>query len=49
MQKKQMQTLCRAVEISITTSYSTSVIIFYRGLTEVSLEVHFAIKYMRDR
>ena len=31
----QMQTLCRAVEISITTSYSTSVKIFYRGLTEV--------------
>ena len=31
----QMQTLCRAVEISITTSYSTSVKIFYRGLIEV--------------
>ena len=31
----QMQTLCRAVEISITISYSTSVKIFYRGLTEV--------------
>ena len=31
----QMQTLCRAVEISVTTSYSTSVKMFYRGLTEV--------------
>ena len=31
----QMQTLCRAVKISITTSYSTSVKNFYRGLTEV--------------
>ena len=30
----QMQTLCRAVAISITTSYSTSVKIFYRGLTK---------------
>ena len=31
----QMQTLCRAVEILFTTSYSTSVKMFYRGLTEV--------------
>ena len=31
----QMQTLCRAVEISITTSYSTGVKMFYRGLTKV--------------
>ena len=31
----QIQTLCRAVAISITTSYSTSVTFFHRGLTEV--------------
>ena len=37
----QMQTLCRAVEISITTSYSTSVKIFYRGLTEVFIASPF--------
>ena len=37
----QMQTLCRAVEISITTSYSTSVKIFYRGLTEVFIPSPF--------
>jgi len=28
----QVQTLCRAVEISITTSYSATDKIFYRGL-----------------
>jgi len=37
----QMQTLCRAVEISITTSYSTSVKIFYRGLNEVFIASPF--------
>ena len=37
----QMQTLCRAVAISITTSYSTSVKIFYRGLTEVFIASPF--------
>ena len=37
----QMQTLCRAVEISITTSYSTSVKFFYRGLTEVFITSPF--------
>ena len=36
-----MQTLCRAVEISITTSYSTSVKMFYRGLTEVFMKSLF--------
>ena len=37
----QMQTLCRAVEILITTSYSTSVKNFYRGLTEVFMASPF--------
>ena len=37
----QMQTLCRAVEIAITTSYSTSVKIFYRGLSEVFIRSPF--------
>ena len=37
----QMQTPYRAVEISITTSYSTSVNIFYRGLTEVFIASPF--------
>jgi len=37
----QMQTLCGAVEISITTSYSTSVKIFYRGLIEVFIASPF--------
>ena len=37
----QMQTLCRAVEISITTSYSTSVKMFYRGLTKVFITSPF--------
>ena len=37
----QMQTLCRAVEISITTSYSTSVKMFYRGLTKVFIASPF--------
>ena len=37
----QMQTPCRAVEISITTSYSTSVKMFYRGLTKVFITSPF--------
>ena len=37
----QMQTLCRAVEISITTSYSTDVKMFYRGLTKVFITSPF--------
>ena len=37
----QMQTLCRAVKISITISYSTSVKNFYRGLTEVFIPSPF--------
>ena len=37
----QMQTLCRAVGISITTSYSTSVKMFYRGLTKVFIASPF--------
>ena len=37
----QMQTLCRAVEISIPTSYSTSVKMFYRGLTKVFIASPF--------
>ena len=37
----QMQTLCRAVEISITTSYRTSVKMFYRGLTKVFIASPF--------
>ena len=37
----QMQTLCRAVEILITTSCSTSVKFFYRGLTEVFIASPF--------
>ena len=37
----QMQTLCRAVKISITTSYSTSVKNFYSGLTEVFIPSPF--------
>ena len=37
----QMQTLCRAVEISITTSYSTSVKMFYRGLSKVFISSPF--------
>ena len=37
----QMQTLCRAVEISITNSYSTGVKFFYRGLTEVFITSPF--------
>ena len=37
----QMQLLCRAVEISITTSYSTSVKMFYRGLTKVFIASPF--------
>ena len=32
---------CRAVEISITTSYSTSVKMFYRGLTKVFIASPF--------
>ena len=37
----QIQTLCRAVEISITTSYSTCVKMFYRGLSEVFIRSPF--------
>ena len=37
----QMQTLCRTVAISITTSYSTSVKIFYTGLSEVFIASPF--------
>ena len=37
----QMQTLCRAVEISVTTSFSSSVKMFYRGLTEVFIASPF--------
>ena len=37
----QMQTLCRAVEISFTTLYSTSVKMFYRGLSEVFIASPF--------
>ena len=37
----QTQTLCRAVEIWITTSYSASVKIFYRGLSEVFIASSF--------
>ena len=37
----QMQTLCRAVEMSITTSCSTSVKMFYRGLTKVFIASPF--------
>ena len=40
----EMQTLCRAVEISITTSYSTSVKMFYRGLTKVFIPSPFCDK-----
>ena len=36
-----LQTLCRAVEISITTSCSTSVKMFYRGLTKVFIASPF--------
>ena len=39
--RMQMQTLCRAVEILITTSCSTSVNFFYRGLTEVFIASPF--------
>ena len=39
--RMQMQTLCRAVEILITTSCSTSVKFFYRGLTEVFIASPF--------
>ena len=37
----QMQTLYRAVEISINTSYSTSMKNCYRGLTEVFIPSPF--------
>ena len=37
----QMQTLYRAVEISITTSYTTNVKMFYRGLTEIFIQSPF--------
>ena len=37
----QMQTLYRAVEISITTSYGTNVKMFYRGLTEIFIQSPF--------
>ena len=37
----QMQTLCRAIEISITTSCSTIVNIFCRDLTEVFIASPF--------
>ena len=37
----QMQALCRAVEILITTSYSTIVRNFYRGLLEVFIASPF--------
>ena len=40
----QMQTLCRAVEISMTTSHSTSVKMFYRGLTEAFIRSPFCEK-----
>ena len=39
--RMQMQALCRAVEILITTSCSTSVNFFYRGLTEVFIASPF--------
>ena len=39
--RMQMQTLCRAVEILITTSCSTSVKFLYRGLTEVFIASPF--------
>ena len=39
--RMQMQTLCRAVEILITTSCSTSVKFFYRGLSEVFIASPF--------
>ena len=46
----QMHTLCRAVEISITTSYSTSVKIFYRGLSEVFIGAHsYGVCKLRGR
>ena len=37
----QMQTLCRAEEISMTTLYSTSVKNIYKGLTEVFIPSPF--------
>ena len=40
----QMPTLCRAVAILISTSYTTSVNFFYRGLTEVSIPSPFCDK-----
>ena len=40
----QMQTLCRAVEILITTLYSTSVKMFYTGLTKVFIASPFCDK-----
>ena len=39
--RMQMQTLCRAIEILITTSCSTSVKFFYRGLTEIFIASPF--------
>ena len=39
--RMQMQTLCRAVEILITTSCSTSVKIFYSSLTAVFIASPF--------
>ena len=42
--RMQMQTLCRAVKILITTSCSTSVKFFYRGLTEVFIASPFCDK-----
>ena len=40
----QMKTLCRAVEISIITPYTTSVKMFYRGLTKVFIASPFCDK-----
>ena len=42
--RMQMQTLCRAVEISISNSYNTSVKIFYGRLTEVFIGSPFCDK-----
>ena len=45
----QMQTLCRAVAILITTSYSTSVKFFIEVWPRFSLQVHFVTEYTRGR
>ena len=45
----QIQTLCWAGEISIITSYSTSVKFFLEVWLRFSFQVHFVIQYMSDR